>query len=111
MRVKVYGEKERTIDIEVIGIDTNIPHIYLNGNRITVGDNVVRFLINGCPSIYIVVDNFIMHGGDSAAYRASMIAYENDSKSILDLIELSNGNLKKSTIDAAIGAMSGDVIS
>lgn len=89
----------------------NIPHIYLNSNRVTVGDNVVRFLIDGCPSIYIVVDNFIMHGGDSATYRESMIAYENESKSILDLIELSHGNTKKSNIDAAIGAMSGDVIS
>lgn len=96
--------------MEVVGIDTKIPHIYLNGNRVTVGDNVVRFLINGCPSVYIVVDYAIMHGGDSCMYMASMIAYENDSKSMYDLIELSCKS-KKSTIDAAIGAMSGNVIS
>lgn len=97
--------------MEVIGIDTNIPHIYLNGCRNMVGDNVVRFLINGCPSIYIVVDRFIMHGGDSATYRASIIAYENDNESMLDLIDLSLSKSKKSSIDAAIGAMSGNVIS
>lgn len=52
-----------------------------------------------------------MHGGDSATYRASMIAYEDDIASMLDLIDLSNSKSKKSTIDAAIGAMSGNVIS
>lgn len=72
---------------------------------------MVRFLINGCPSIYVIVDRSIMHGGDSATYRASMIAYEDDIASMLDLIDLSNSKSKKSTIDAAIGAMSGDVIS
>lgn len=97
--------------MEVAGIDINIPYIYLNGHRSTVGDNVVRFLINGCPSIYVIVDRSIVHGGDSATYRASMIAYEDDIASMLDLIDLSNSKSKKSTIDAAIGAMSGNVIS
>lgn len=99
--------------LDVVGIDTNVPYVSLNGYRAKVGEGVIRFTVDGNLSVYAYIPGYftssITEDHGTKVYKVLNIAYTDDADSLRELIEVSN-KTESSAIDKAIGAMSGNVI-